>query len=124
MKKFLFQLAINGVALYAAIVLLDGRGINPQSDNWLSFIWLALIFGLVNSLIRPFLVVLGCPFIVLTLGLGILLINTLMFYLAGIIGSIFGVGFTVDGLIPAMLGALIVSVVSMLLEKILGDTRR
>ncbi len=124
MKKFLFQLAINAVALYAAIVLLDGRGINPQSDNWLSFIWLALIFGLVNSLIRPFLVVLGCPFIVLTLGLGILLINTLMFYLAGIIGSIFGVGFTVDGLIPAMLGALIVSVVSMLLEKILGDTRR
>lgn len=124
MKKFLFQLAINAVALYAAIALLDGRGINPQSDNWVSLIWLALIFGLVNSLIRPFLVVLGCPFIVLTFGLGILLINTLMFYLAGIIGSIFGVGFTVDGFIPALLGALIISVVSMLLEKILGDTRR
>ncbi len=124
MKKFLIQLAINAVALYVAIVILDGRGINPQSDNWLSFIWLALIFGLVNSLIRPFLVVLGCPFIVLTLGLGILLINTLMFYLAGVIGSIFGVGFTVDGLIPALLGALIVSIVSMLLEKILRDTRR
>lgn len=124
MRKFLFQLAINAVALYAAIVLLNGRGINPQSDNWLSFIWLALIFGLVNSLIRPFLVVLGCPFIVLTFGLGILVINTLMFYLAGLIGSIFGVGFTVDGLIPAFLGALIVSIVSMGLEKILGDTRR
>ena len=124
MKKFLFQLAINAVALYAAIALLDGRGINPQSDNWVSLIWLALIFGLVNSLIRPFLVVLGCPFLVLTFGLGILLINTLMFYLAGIIGSIFGVGFTVDGFIPALLGALIISVVSMLLEKILGDTRR
>jgi len=124
MKKFLFQLAINAVALYAAIALLDGRGINPQSDNWVSLIWLALIFGLVNSLIRPFLVVLGCPFIILTFGLGILLINTLMFYLAGIIGSIFGVGFTVDGFIPALLGALIISVVSMLLEKILGDTRR
>jgi putative membrane protein len=124
MRKFLFRLAINAVALYAAIVLLNGRGINPQSDNWLSILWLALIFGLVNSLIRPFLVVIGCPFIVLTLGLGILLINTLMFYLAGLIGSIFGVGFTVDGLIPAFLGALIVSIVSMLLEKILGDTRR
>ena len=124
MKKFLFRLAVNAVALYAAIALLEGRGINPQSDNWLSYIWLAIIFGLVNTLIRPFLVVIGCPFIVLTLGLGILLINTLMFYLAGIIGSIFGVGFTVDGFIPALLGALIVSLISMLLERILGDSQK
>ena len=122
MKKFLIQLAINAVALYAAIVFLDGRGINPQSNNWVSYIWLALIFGLVNSLIKPFLVVIGCPFIILTLGLGVVLINTLMFYLAGLIGSNWGVGFTVDGFIPALLGALIVSVVSMVLSGCSGAT--
>lgn len=123
MKKFIIQLAINAVALYAAIFFMQGNGINPQSNNWVDFLWLALIFGVVNALIKPILVVLGCPFIILSLGLGIVLINTLMFYLAGLIGSNFGVGFTVDGFIPALLGALIVSVVSMVLSGLLGGNR-
>lgn len=123
MKKFIIQLAINAVALYAAIFFMQGNGINPQSNNWVDFLWLALIFGVVNALIKPILVVLGCPFIILSLGLGIVLINTLMFYLAGLIGSNFGVGFTVEGFIPALLGALIVSVVSMVLSGLLGGNR-
>ncbi|HSV86407.1 MAG TPA: phage holin family protein, partial [Levilinea sp.] len=99
MGRFLVRLLINAVALYAAIALLDGRGITPQTDNWLSFIWLALIFGLINAIIRPILVVVGCPILILTLGLGSLLINTLLFYLAGLIGQSFSVGFMVDGFI-------------------------
>lgn len=115
MKKLLIRLVINAVALYAAIFLLQGHGITPQSENWLSYIWLALIFGLINAIIKPVLTVLSCPLIILTLGLGTLLINTLMFYLAGEIGTAFHVGFTVDGFLPAFLGALIVSVISLLL---------
>jgi putative membrane protein len=124
MKKFLIQLVVNAVALYAAVYLLQGNGINPQSSNWVDFLWLALIFGVVNALIKPVIVVLGCPFIILSLGLGIILINTLMFYLAGLIGSNFGVGFTVDGFIPTLLGALIVSVISMVLSGLLGVNRQ
>ncbi len=123
MKRFLIQLAVNAIALYAAVFFLQGNGINPQSNNWVDYIWLALIFGVVNALIKPILVVIGCPFIILTLGLGVVLINTLMFYLAGLIGSNWGVGFTVDGFIPALLGALIVSVVSMVLSGLLGGNR-
>jgi putative membrane protein len=121
MTKFFMRWAINAVALYAAVALLNGRGITPQSVNWLSFIWLALIFGLINALLRPLLTILTCPLIILTLGLGTLLINTLMFYLAGVLGTSFGVGFTVAGFWPTFWGGLIVSVVSILLNGLLKD---
>jgi putative membrane protein len=115
MKKLLLRLAINAIALYVAIALLNGRGITPQSENWISLIWLALIFGLINAILKPVLTVVGCPFLILTLGLGALLINTLLFYLAGVIGSNFGVGFSAD-FVAAFLGALIVSIVSFILN--------
>lgn len=123
MKKFIVKLLINGVALYAAIAIMQGRGITPQSNNWIDIAWLALIFSLVNSLIRPILLVVGCPFIILTLGLGVLMVNTLMFYLAGVIGTNFGVGFTVAGFWPAFWGAMIVSAISFILNIFIKDDR-
>ncbi len=124
MPKFLIRLGINAVALYVAVALLQDTHIFPSSDNWLSFIWLALIFGIVNAVIRPILMVLSCPLIILTLGLGTLLINTLLFVLVGWIGDQFGVGFQVSGFWGAFLGALIVSVVSYVLSQIFKDGRR
>lgn len=120
MKLFL-RLAINAIALYTAIYLVDG--IIPQSENWVSLIWLALIFGLVNAILKPILTVAGCGFIILTLGLGTLIINTFLFWLAGVIGQQFGVGFTVTGFGAAFLGALITSVVSFILSQFLKDDR-
>ncbi len=121
MTKLFIRLGINAVGLYAAIYLLRGQGITPQFENWWEIIWLALIFGLINALIRPILTVISCPLIILTLGLGSLLINTLMFYLAGLIGTQFGVGFTVSGFLPAFFGGLIVSVVSFVLSMVFHD---
>jgi putative membrane protein len=115
MKRFLIRLAINAVALYIALTIMKGHGITLTTDNWANIIILALIFGVINATIKPLLIVLGCPFIILTLGLGTLLINTGLFVLAGEIGKLFEVGFTVTGFWPAFLGALIVSVVSFLL---------
>ena len=119
MKKFILRLIVDAVALYAAVALING--IVPQNPNWLSFLWLALIFGLINAILKPILIVAGCPFIILTLGLGSLLINTLLFYLAGEIGARFGVGFTVAGFWPAFFGALVVSVVSFFLGAFIKD---
>lgn len=124
MRNLIIRIAINAVALYAAVALLNGRGITPQSENWLSFFWLALIFALINAVLKPLLMVIGCPFVILTLGLGALLINTLLFYLVGLIGTRFGVGFTVDSFLTALLGALVVSIVSFLLNSLLKDGRR
>ena len=121
MKKLLIRLGINAVALYVAVALLQGRGITPQNENWLSFVWLALIFGLVNAIIRPLLIVMSCPLLVLTLGLGTLVINTLMFMMAGWIGTQFHVGFTVESFWAGFLGAVIVSIVSFVLTSLFKD---
>jgi putative membrane protein len=121
MRNLVLRLAINFAGLYAAVMLLRGQGITLQTNNWLSIIWLAVIFSVVNALLKPILTLLTCPLLILTLGLGTLLINTLLFYLAGYIGTQFNVGFTVDGFLPAFLGALIVTVVSMLLNILLRD---
>jgi len=123
MKKALVRLAINAVALYAAIAILNGKGITPQSENWVSLVWLALIFGVINAILKPVLTVVGCPILILTLGLGALLINTLLFYLAGLVGTQFGVGFTVDGFWPAFLGSVVVSLVSFTLNIFIKDDR-
>ena len=121
MRKFIIRLIINAVALYVAVAILQDHGITPASQHWYDYLWLALIFGVINAVIKPLLVIASCPLLVLTLGLGTLLINTLLFYLAGWIGTQFGVGFTVTGFVPAFLGALIVSVVSWFLSAILRD---
>lgn len=122
MNRFILRWLINAVALYAAVALVPG--IVAQSTNWLSFIWLALIFGLLNALLRPLLKLLTCPLIFLTLGLFTLVINTFLFWLAGVVGTNFGVGFTVDGFWPAFLGGLIVSVVSVALTMVFKDDKK
>ncbi len=121
MKKLLIRLGINAVALYAAVAILNGRGITPQNENWLSFVWLALIFGLVNATIKPVLIVMSCPLLILTLGLGTLVINTLMFLISGWIGTQFHVGFTVESFWAGLLGAIIVSIVSFVLTGLFKD---
>jgi putative membrane protein len=124
MTKLLIRLAINAIALYAAVAVLNGHGITAQSQNWLSILFLAIIFGVINALLRPLLMVLSCPLIILTLGLGTILVNTALFYLTGVIGSQFGIGFTVDGFWPALLGAIIVSIVSFILSIFLKEDHR
>ena len=124
MRKFLIQILVNAVGLYVAFYLLKGTYLFPSSESWSSLLLLALIFGLVNAIIRPIFMTLGCPLILLTLGLGTLLINILMFYLAGWIGNQFGVGFTVNGFIGALLGAIIVSLVSLLLGGLFKKEKR
>jgi putative membrane protein len=114
--------AINAVAIWVALTFVPG--IHPTDSGWLGLVVLALIFGLVNALLRPLIELLTCPLIILTLGLGTLLINTLLFWLTGLIGSQIGFGFTVDNFWAAFWGALIVSLVSMILTLLLRDELR
>jgi putative membrane protein len=119
MNRFIIRWVINAVALYIAVSIVPG--IHMQSSNWLSIIWLALIFGVINALLSPLLKLLTCPLILLTLGLFTLLINTALFWLAGRVGELFGVGFTVAGFLPAFLGSIVVSVISVLLVLVFRD---
>ncbi len=118
MTRFILRWAINAAAIFLAIRFVPG--ISLQS-GWVSVIWLALIFGLVNAVVRPVLKLLTCPLILLTLGLFTLLINTFLFWLTGQIGHFFGIGITMNGFWPAFLGGLVVSVVSVFLTLLLKD---
>jgi putative membrane protein len=117
MMRFLIRLGINAVAIYAAIRLV---GIQVETASWIAIVVLALIFGLVNTLIGPVLKILTCPFILITLGLFTLLINTFLFWLTGWIGGLVGFGFSVD-FIHAFLGALVVTIINMVLSAIFKD---
>ena len=121
MTKFILRLAINAIALYLAILLMPGR-IELQ-DSFVSIIWLALIFGLVNALFRPLLKFLTCGLIMLTLGLFTLVINTFLFWLTSVIGQSFGVGLNINEPVwwNSFLGAVIVSIVSVVMTLILKD---
>jgi putative membrane protein len=117
MTRFLLRWIINAIAIFLAIKFVPGIHL----DSLLSVIWLALIFGLVNAFLRPLLKVLTCPLIVLTLGLFTLLINAFLFWLTGQIGQVFGITLTFDGFWPIFWGALVISIVSIVMSLILKD---
>lgn len=119
MEKFFIRTIINGFALYAAVYLVPG--IIPEDPNPIAWVWLALIFGLVNALLKPLLKFLTCGLIVLTLGLFTLLINTGMFYVTSWVGSWFGMGLQIENFTSAFLAALIVSVISFLANMVIKD---
>ena len=114
--KLILRWAINTAALYIAVVLLKDYII--YDGNWVDIIWLALIFGLVNAILKPPAKALSCLVIILTLGLFTLVINTLLFALTGWIGNQFNVGFTLADpwFWSAFLGSLVTTAVSVVLS--------
>ena len=119
MVKFTLRWAISGLALYAAIYFIDGLSVADDSTS--TYVWFGLIFGLLNALVRPILKVLTCPLILLTLGLFTLVINTIMFYLTRFVGSLFNMDLFIEDFWAAFAGAIIVSVVSIVLNYIARD---
>jgi putative membrane protein len=122
--KFILRWAINTVALYVAIILLPKYIL--YQGNWVDIIWLALIFGLVNAILRPPFKALSCLLIILTLGLFTLVINTLLFALTGWIGSQWHIGFTLaePWFWSAFLGSLVTTIISGVLNGILRENRK
>ncbi len=127
MVRFIVRWAINAVAIYVAVQIVNNvfpNSILLQSNTVASYVWMGLIFGLVNALLRPLISFLTCPLIILTLGLFTLIINTIMFYLVGWIGAFFGVGYTISNFLAALLGAIVVSLVSVALSLIIPHNPR
>ncbi len=118
MTKFFLRWAINAIALYVAVQFV--AGINFEG-GWTGLLWLALIIGLLNALVRPVLKLLTFPLIILTLGLFTVVINTIVLMLTSSIGQAFNLGLTVDGFWSALLGSIVISLVSVVLSLILRD---
>jgi putative membrane protein len=119
MNKFLLRWVINCLAIFAAVNIVPGI---EWTNDWISILVLGLILTFVNAIVRPLAKFVGCLPIILTLGLFTLVINAFLFWLTGQIGlSLVGMGFTVDGFWPALLGGLVVSAVSLVMGMILRD---
>jgi len=121
--KLLIRWIIASLALFVAAWLVPG--IRVEGDAWVVFAVMAVILGLVNAVVRPFLKLLTCPLILLTLGLFVLVINGVTLWLASDIAvNWFHVGFYVDGFWSALLGALIVSAVTIILSALVREDDR
>jgi putative membrane protein len=123
--RFLIWVVVNALALAAATVLLSGISLtaDTQGHRLLSLVLVAIVFGVVNAVVRPVVKFVSFPFILLTLGLLIFVINALMLLLTSWLSGRLGLGFHVDGFWTAVGGALVVAVVTWLLGLVLRDDR-
>lgn len=108
------------ISLFAAAYFLPG--IRVRGDGWVVYAAMALILSIVNLVVRPILRFFAFPLTVITLGLFLLVINAVTFWLASWLAeNYFAVGFHVDDFLSAFWGALIVSVVSSVLSSLFED---
>ena len=115
LARLLIRLVINSCALYVAALLISGLHL----DGWKTIVLVALVFGVVNALIRPFVSCVTCLLQILTLGLFTLVINALMLYITSWFVGLFGLDFGIDNFLSAFLGAITVSAVSIIMSKLL-----
>jgi putative membrane protein len=116
---------INAIALLAAAFVVPGIHLSssgrPGFNEWVTLAIVAAIFGVINAIIRPVVVVLTLPLTLVTLGLFMFVINALMLMLTGRIARAFDLAFRVDGFGSALLGALVIAVVSFILGRVLAS---
>ncbi|MEU6677144.1 phage holin family protein [Streptomyces sp. NPDC046853] len=125
MKNFVVKTIANAAALAVAVWLLDKITLTGDSTGGktLTLIVVALLFGLVNFLVKPVVKVLTFPLFILTLGLITLVVNALMLLLTSWLADKFDVSFHVEGFWTAVLGGLIISIVSWAMNVVLPDDK-
>jgi len=118
--RLILHLLINAAALYAATQFVSGISFDGE---WQLLFAVALIFGALNVVIRPLLKLLTFPFLILTLGLFIFVVNAAMLWLTGAVSDALGLGFHVSGFRAAFFGALVVTAVSFVLSLFVGKDK-
>ncbi|NDU71714.1 phage holin family protein [Actinomadura sp. DSM 109109] len=124
--RILLKVAATAVALWASTVLIEGITLGDQTTarRVLTLAAVAVIFGLVNAVLKPVIKTLGCAFYVLTLGLIGLVVNALLLWLTSELAERLDLPFHVDGFVPAFWGAIVVGVVGWLLHLFIPDDDR
>ncbi len=119
--KFVLRLLITALALWVATKFVPG--ISFAGSNYAPLLGVALVFGVVNSIVKPILSFFSFPVVLLSLGLFLFVINALMLMLTSYLSSRLGFGFRVDGFVPAIIGSLVVSITAGVLHFVLGTNR-
>ncbi|MEU7892615.1 phage holin family protein [Nonomuraea sp. NPDC049152] len=122
--KFIIRVLVVAAALWVATQLVSGVAITTSTGTakyWGTLLVVALIFGLINAVIKPIIETIGCAFYVLTLGLFALVVNAGLMLLTSWVSQQLDVPFHVTGFWPAFWGAIVVSIVSWVLSLVLPD---
>lgn len=123
--EFLTRLLVTAAATAVAVWLLPGVHLTAvdTSDRLLTLLIVALIFGLINAVVRPVVAFFTGCLVILTLGLFLLVINALMLLLTSWVAGLLNLGFVVDGFWPAFWGGLVISIVGAVLQAIFGTEK-
>ena len=117
--KFALRVVVLAVIIYAVTRLVDGIHVLANPDGTLgstgTYLWVALLFAVVNAIVGPVIRLLSLPFVVLTLGLFLLVVNAALLGLTAALSD----RFSVDGFVPAVLGGLLIAVFSWIAELLL-----
>ncbi len=119
-SRLFLRWLIYSLAIFTAVWIVPGIEFN--GPGWQIGI-VALLFGLLNALLRPLLYLLTCPLVILTLGLFGLIINAALLGLTSELADLLGIAFEVNGFWPAFFGGLVVSLVSTTLQYLAGDVQ-
>ncbi|MGC4860094.1 phage holin family protein [Micromonospora sp. DT68] len=121
---FLIRLVITAVALWVTTLIVPGVDVHGRSgsNTALTLIVVALIFGVINAVLKPVIKVVGCVFYLLTLGLFALVVNALLFLLTDRIARGLDLPFHVDGFWAAFWGAIVMTVVTWLISVVVPDS--
>jgi len=121
--RWILRLLANAAALAIATWILSGITLTAPTTARKVFVLLvvALIFGVLNAIIKPIFALFTAPLILLTLGLFLIVINACMLLLTSWLAGLFDLGWDVDGFWTAVLGAIIISIVSFILNVFLPD---
>jgi putative membrane protein len=115
----------NAVALLAAAFVVPGIHLSasgrPGYNEWVTLAIVAAIFGVINAIIRPVVVLLTLPLTIITLGLFVFVVNALMLMLTSRLARAFDLGFRVDGFGAALFGALVIAVVGFILGRVFAS---
>jgi len=121
--RFLIRVLASAAALAVATAVVPGIELTTASvtSKVLTLLGVALIFGVINAVLKPIVKIVGCLFYILTLGLIALVVNALLLWLTSWLAGKLNLPWHVTGFWPAFWGALIVSVVSWLLGILIRD---
>jgi putative membrane protein len=119
--RFLIRLLVNAAALWVATRIVAGVTFTGEVPYLLL---VALVFGLLNALVRPVLKLLTCPLLILTLGLFTFVINAFILWMTSALSDKLHIGFHVAGFWSAFWGALVITIVSIVLSLLIPDPER
>jgi putative membrane protein len=121
--RWILRLLANAAALAIATWILSGITLtgSTTTSQIVTLLIVALIFGVLNAIIKPIFALVTIPLLLLTLGLFLIVINACMLLLTSWLAGLFDLGWSVDGFWTAVLGGIIISIVSFVLNVFLPD---